>query len=289
MPEPDPPGARPPSAWSDLARPPLRERALARALEGDEPWRRVRVVAATGSTNADVAERARAGEAEGLVLVAEHQTAGRGRLDRTWTAPPRSGLTLSVLLRPGPGVPVARWGWVPLLAGVAVAHAVTRAARVDVRLKWPNDVQVGGRKVAGLLAERAGDAVVVGIGLNVSLTAQELPSDAATSLAMEGARTLDRDTLLRALLRELGRTYRGWRLSGGDPAAGLRDAYVERCATVGRRVRVLLPGGAVLEGEAVDVDADGRLVVAHGGGDGPGAPDGPGLQAVAAGDVVHVR
>jgi BirA family biotin operon repressor/biotin-[acetyl-CoA-carboxylase] ligase len=219
------------------------------------------------------------------VLVAEHQTAGRGRLGRAWEAPPRAGLTLSVLLRPGPGVPPDRWGWVPLLAGVAVSRALARTAQIDVRLKWPNDVQVDGRKLAGILAERAGDALVVGMGVNVSLTAEELPGPAATSLAAEGARTLDRDTLLRALLRELGRTYRGWRLGGGDPAAGLRDAYVERCATLGRPVRVSLPGGGELLGEAVDVDAEGRLVVATPGAGGTGA----GLQAVASGDVVHVR
>ncbi|NUS56649.1 MAG: biotin--[acetyl-CoA-carboxylase] ligase, partial [Streptomycetaceae bacterium] len=148
-----------PSPWTDLERPPLREPELQRALvRGGGLWRDVVVLPETGSSNADVA--ARSGEAEGLVVVAESQTAGRGRLDRTWTAPPRSGLFLSMLLKPV-DVPVQRWGWLPLLTGVAAARAVSRAGGIDVRLKWPNDLLVGERKLAGILAERAGEGVVV--------------------------------------------------------------------------------------------------------------------------------
>jgi BirA family transcriptional regulator, biotin operon repressor / biotin---[acetyl-CoA-carboxylase] ligase len=269
-----------PSPYSDLDRPPLRAEALNRALTGPEAlWREIRVVPETASTNTDLAAEARAGAAEGLVLVAESQTAGRGRLDRTWTAPPRAGLTFSVLLRPA-GVPVPSWGWLPLLAGVAVSAAVGRLAELELRLKWPNDVLVGDRKVAGILAERADGAAVVGMGLNVTTRTAELPVPAATSLALAGAACTDRDPLLRAVLRELDAQYRRWRGVAGDPGrSGLLPAYRERCATLGRQVRVELPGGGRVEGEATEIDASGRLVVM-------GAE---GVTAVGAGDVVHVR
>ncbi|WP_345713276.1 biotin--[acetyl-CoA-carboxylase] ligase, partial [Kineococcus glutinatus] len=162
-----------PSAWSDLDRPPLRQRALHRALVEEGGWRSVEVVARTGSTNADLLARARAGEAAGAVLVAEHQSAGRGRMGRTWVSPPRSGLAVSVLLRPA--VPAARWSWLPLLAGLALADALVAVAGLPARLKWPNDVLVpvpaggGGTveaKVAGVLVEAGGDgSVVLGSGL----------------------------------------------------------------------------------------------------------------------------
>ncbi|GAC1439676.1 MAG: biotin--[acetyl-CoA-carboxylase] ligase [Mycobacteriales bacterium] len=249
--------------YDDLERPPLRVGPLSRALASDG-WR-VEVLTATPSTNAVVADRARAGEPAGLVIVAESQTAGRGRLDRAWTSPPRAGLTFSVLLRPT--LAPAQWGWLPLLSGVAVARALRGQTGVDAVLKWPNDVLIDGRKVCGLLAEAVvPGAVVVGIGLNVTTRPLELPHDAATSLQIEGATTTDRDTVLRAVLRELTVVL-------ADVDAG-RTGYRALCSTVGRQVRVDLPAGPV-EGRAESVDDDGRLVVA-------GTPYG-------AGDVVHLR
>ncbi|MGV9251015.1 biotin--[acetyl-CoA-carboxylase] ligase [Streptomyces sp. NPDC003697] len=275
------------SRWSDLGRPPLNATALRRALvREDGLWSALDVVQSTGSTNSDLVARATAGGvAEGAVLVAEEQTAGRGRLDRRWTAPPRSGLFFSVLLRPG-GVPVSRWGWLPLLAGVAVATGLARAAGVDTSLKWPNDllVTVGGeeRKAGGVLAERAGDdAVVVGVGINVSLHADELPVPQAGSLAQAGARNTDRDPLLRAVLRSLEDWYGRWRAAAGDPvASGLQETYAAGCATLGRMVRAELPGDRALVGEAVAVDGDGRLVLA--------TKEGV-REPVGAGDIVHLR
>lgn len=259
-----------------LDRPPLRAHALRRALVGyDRPWRELRVVESTGSTNADLVSAAAAGEPAGLVLVAEEQTAGRGRLDRTWTAPPRSGLTFSVLLRPS--VPPRALGWLPLLAGLAVAEALGRLAELDVRLKWPNDLVVDDRKLAGVLAERTTGAVVVGIGLNVSALATELPVATATSLAIEGAACTDRDPLLRAILRRLAERVSRWDGPYGD--RGLADDYRARCATIGRAVRAELPGAAVVEGVAEGVDDDGRLLIRAG----------AGLETVGAGDVVHLR
>ncbi|MFJ6704271.1 MULTISPECIES: biotin--[acetyl-CoA-carboxylase] ligase [unclassified Streptomyces] len=273
--------------WSDLDRPPLGAAGLRRSLvrEGGL-YRDIEVVARTGSTNSDLVARAEAEDAaEGTVLVAEEQTSGRGRLDRRWTAPPRSGLFFSVLLRPS-GVPVARWGWLPLLTGVAVATGLARVAGVDTALKWPNDllVTVGGeeRKAGGILAERAGeDAVVVGVGINVSLGAAELPVPQAGSLALAGAVSTDRDPLLRAVLRSLEDWYGRWRAADGDPAAsGLQETYAAGCATLGRTVRAELPGDRSLVGEAVAVDGDGRLVIA--------TKEGV-QEPVGAGDIVHLR
>ncbi|MEU8464879.1 biotin--[acetyl-CoA-carboxylase] ligase [Streptomyces sp. NPDC029003] len=271
--------------WSSLDRPPLNAAALSRALvvEGGL-WTSLEVVPATGSTNTDLAARA-ARLPEGAVLVAEEQSAGRGRLDRTWTAPARSGLFFSVLLKPGAGVPQERWGWLTLLAGVAAAQGLSRAAGVDTELKWPNDLLVAvegeERKTAGILAERVGDGVVVGIGLNVTLTEDELPVPAAGSLLLAKATVTDREPLLKAVLRSLEEWYGNWREAAGDPAeCGLQEAYAAGCATLGRHVRAELPGGRTLTGTAEALDADGRLVIR--------TPEG-GREAVGAGDVVHLR
>ena len=282
-----PPDAADDSRWSDLDRPPLNATALRRALirEGGL-WSGLDVVQRTGSTNSDLVALAAEGKAaEGAVLVAEEQNAGRGRLDRQWTAPARSGLFFSVLLKPA-DVPVARWGWLPLLTGVAVATGLSRAAGVDTALKWPNDllVTVGGeeRKAGGILAERAGDdAVVVGVGINVTLRADELPVPQAGSLALAGAVSTDRDPLLRGVLRALEEWYGRWRAAGGDPGvSGLQDTYVAGCATLGRVVRAELPGDRSVVGEAVAVDGDGRLVIATEAGV---------QEPVGAGDIVHLR
>ncbi|MEV5175757.1 biotin--[acetyl-CoA-carboxylase] ligase [Streptomyces flaveolus] len=275
------------SRWSDLDRPPLNGAALRRGLVREEGlYCDIEVVQRTGSTNSDLAALAAAGNAdEGAVLVAEEQTAGRGRLDRRWTAPPRSGLFFSVLLKPTE-VPVARWGWLPLLTGVAVATGLSRAAGVDTALKWPNDllVTVGGeeRKAGGILVERAGDdGVVIGVGINVSLRADELPVPQAGSLALAGALGTDRDPLLRAVLRSLEDWYGRWRAAGGDPSASrLQETYTAGCATLGRVVRAELPGDRSVVGEAVALDGDGRLIIA--------TQDGV-QEPVGAGDIVHLR
>jgi len=239
-------------------------------------WR-VEVVERSPSTNAAVAERARGGETEGLALVAEHQTAGRGRLDRSWVTPPRAALTLSLLVAPQQ-VPPARWPWLPLLTGLAVTDALA-AEGVPAALKWPNDVLVDERKVAGILVERverAGSALaVVGIGLNVSATREELPVPTATSLLLAGAE-VDRTRLLGQLLDAFARRYDAWRDASG---AGVRAAYAARCSTIGRQVRVELPGADPLQGVAVGVDDGGRLRV----------DDGRREHVLGAGDVVHVR
>jgi BirA family biotin operon repressor/biotin-[acetyl-CoA-carboxylase] ligase len=267
-------------ALTDAAlRPPLSPAALsARLVRPGGLWREIRVIQETGSTNADLLEEARAGAAEGLVLVAETQTAGRGRLDRTWSSPPRAALTVSVLLRPA-GVPPSALAWLPLFTGIAVAAALRDGAGITAGLKWPNDVLVADRKIAGILAEVHGDAVVAGVGLNVTLTEAELPVPTATSLLLENAACLDRERLLAAVLTKLAGQYTAWAAGPCTGRPALRDEYLRWCVTVGREVRVELPGGAVLTGTAADVDESGRLAVRTG----------SGTTLVGAGDVVHVR
>ena len=174
----------------------------------------VQRVPETGSTNADLVKLAKAGEPEGAVLVADHQTAGRGRHGRTWHAPPGAGLAVSFLLRPT-AVPGHWWPWLPLLAGVAIVEALQVYPGINTALKWPNDVLVGPAKLAGILVERvdgtSGTAAVVGIGLNVSAA----PAG-ATSLLAAGFADVSKTTLLATLLDVFGARYGGWRDAGGD-------------------------------------------------------------------------
>jgi BirA family transcriptional regulator, biotin operon repressor / biotin---[acetyl-CoA-carboxylase] ligase len=257
-------------------------------------WQAVEVTALTGSTNADLLARAAGGAGEGIVLAAEEQQAGRGRLGRAWVSPPRAALTFSLLLRPR-GIPPARRGWLPLLTGVAVAAAVRTVAAVDAQLKWPNDILVGPAKLGGILAEAAGDAVVIGIGLNVSTEAAELPPPGpgalpATSLLLssQGAAMPTREALLSEILAGAERWYQAWRQGGGDPErCGLRATYIRLCGTIGRSVRVELPAGQGFSGLAVGVDPDGRLLVRES--SSSGSSSSGSVRAVAAGDVVHLR
>src|SRR5215831_4199389 len=253
-------------------------------------WREVRVVEETGSTNADLLAEAQAGAGEGLVLVAEAQTAGRGRMGRRWISPPGRALTFSVLLRPP--VPAGQLGWLPLLAGVATASALVKTAGVDARLKWPNDVLASGAKLAGILAERWGEAIVLGIGINVFQRRGELPVPTATSLRLAAPDAASRpagtdgadvrERLLAAVLDELARWYRAWLdqpRPGDADGCGLREEYLRRSGTVGTAVAVMLPGGQNLTGTAVGIDTSGRLEIR--------TP--AGLVQVSAGDVVHLR
>ena len=269
-----------PRAWDDDA--------LQSALDtaGDSAWGPVAVIPSTGSTNADAAGQAEEGAPEGFTVVADEQTDGRGRLGRAWTSPYGAGIAMSVVLRPV--VPEVRWGWIPLATGVAVVEALV-AHGVPARLKWPNDVVVDGdardgspgpRKLGGLLAERSGAAVVAGIGVNVDLTAAEAPVPKATSTRMEGVE-VSREQLVVDVLLALRRHYVTWQLTGGDAErSGLASAYRDSCLTLGREVRVHLPGGAVAAGVAESVDGRGCLQVRTVEGN---------LQALSAGDVEHLR
>jgi BirA family biotin operon repressor/biotin-[acetyl-CoA-carboxylase] ligase len=250
-----------------------------RLADREVPWPPPIVVASTGSTNADLLALALDGAPEGTVIVADEQTAGRGRLGRTWASDPGAGLWCSVLVRMDP---VQQRGLLPLLAGVAVAEAARRHG-VPAMLKWPNDVVVdadaldgspGPRKLAGILAESDGhDAVVIGIGVNVSQSASRLPAPSATSMAVEGSDVLRQDLLvdiLTTLYSAVGDLRR-------DGAAMAMDAYRELCLSIGRDVEVSLPAGETVSGRAVGVGDDGHLHVRTA----------EKSVSVAAGDVIH--
>jgi BirA family transcriptional regulator, biotin operon repressor / biotin---[acetyl-CoA-carboxylase] ligase len=244
------------------------------------PWRQLDIVAETGSTNADLLARAAAGtDIEGAVLVAEYQNAGRGRHGRSWTAPPRSQISVSVGVSTD-GVDTDGWGWLPLLTGVAVAEAVRAQTGVAAGLKWPNDVLVGSGKLAGILAEVAAPqrVVVVGLGLNVSLTTEEAPDPRATSLTMLGVPQPDRNALLRSILRELADRIADWRATGGASPALVSD-YRRLSSTLGTQVRALLPDDREVVGRADSIDELGRLRIATAGD----------VVTVSAGDITHLR
>lgn len=267
---------------------------MSAALAAVEGVGRVVVVGRTASTSTDLVAAVTTGHwPDRSVLVADHQTAGRGRNGRTWTTPPGSSLTFSVLFRPH--VPVEGFGWVGLMAGLAVVHAVAEAG-VRAVLKWPNDVLVAPpgasglpgwgelRKVAGVLGEvvamRDGPAAVVGIGVNVDQRDADLPVPWASSLALAGAQ-VDRAELLVAVVRHLVDLDGRWRAADGDAqACGVAAQCAAACVTLGSRVRVDLPGGEVLVGTAVGLGATGALEVVDGRGR---------LRTVVAGDVHHVR
>jgi BirA family biotin operon repressor/biotin-[acetyl-CoA-carboxylase] ligase len=219
------------------------------------------------STNRRALDAAREGTDDGLVVVADVQTAGRGRLGRSWEAPPGSSLLVTVLLRRGPQ-PRAM-----MAAGLALAAGVEEVAGVDVALKWPNDLLVGERKLAGLLAEAEDDAVAIGAGCNVNW--ESFPDElaaTATACNLEAGAPVDRDALLDAYLDALTRT-----LAAGDAIAA---EYRARLATIDRPVRVHQVRGEDLVGTAVDVTGDGALVVRDAEGDD---------HTIVAADVVHLR
>ncbi|KAA8968268.1 biotin--[acetyl-CoA-carboxylase] ligase [Mycobacterium sp.] len=260
---------------------PLDAAAISDGLVGPGlPWRRLDVVAETGSTNADLLARAAAGvDIDGSVLLAEFQSAGRGRHGRHWFAPPRAQIALSVGVS-GESVPRSGWGWLPLLTGVAVVDALAAVAGLTAGLKWPNDVLVGDGKLAGILAEVAAPTpvIVVGLGLNVTLTDQEAPDRMATSLLMLGCAATDREVLTRRVLRELASRIEAWRAAGGADPKLMAD-YQRHSLTLGTGVQALLPGGRDVVGVARAVDELGRLCIDTGGQ----------TVTVSAGDISHLR
>ncbi|WP_019134910.1 biotin--[acetyl-CoA-carboxylase] ligase [Cellulomonas massiliensis] len=279
-------------------RPPLDPSLVRSLLEApDGPLARVEVVASTGSTNEDVVAALRADPdawPDRSVLVADHQVAGRGRAGRTWETPAGTALTCTFVLRAPPGG--RSLGWLPLVAGLGAVHALRATAGVAAALKWPNDLLVPAddelegwgpyRKVGGILTELVprpdgAAAVVVGVGVNVLQGPAELPVPWATSLALAGARHVDRLGVLTALVDALDEVGRRWRDAAGDvAAAGLAGEVADVCATLGARVAVDLPGGEVVTGLASRLDADGALVVSGQNGD---------ERRVLAGDVRHLR
>ncbi|MCL2653961.1 MAG: biotin--[acetyl-CoA-carboxylase] ligase [Propionibacteriaceae bacterium] len=247
---------------------------LARLLGEGSIWRPIEVVESTGSTNDDLARRPDA--PEGLVRIAGHQSAGRGRFDRIWQDVPGAGAAVSLVLRPTRDVD--QWGWLSLLMGMAVADGlcdVGQQAGCDphrVTLKWPNDVLIDGAKVCGILAQSDGEMAVLGWGLNIAMARDELPVPTATSLALSGW-PIDATAAVASVLQKMQDYYTLWE-SGCD----LQADYLKLSSTIGRRVRVERPDG-VIEGDARGLDATGALLV----------DVGQSLVPVDAGDVIHLR
>lgn len=245
----------------------------ARVIHPGGTWVAVTTIATTGSTNADLTLAARSGAVSGTVLVADHQSSGRGRFTRVWEAPPRTSLAISALLRPPTALPIRRWLWLPLLTGLAVADGLRAACGVAAELKWPNDVLIGGRKVCGILTERVEGAAIIGMGINTNLSQAQLPVSTATSLALAGA-DVEPGAVAASVLSALDQWYQRW-VRGDD----LRGPYAQRCTSVGREVRVQLSATDSVTGPATGIDSDGCLLVGVGGRE----------RAFAAGDVVHLR
>ncbi|MGW8484287.1 biotin--[acetyl-CoA-carboxylase] ligase [Microbacterium sp. NPDC055903] len=236
---------------------------------------RFEAVGQSPSTNAQLREDAERAPHLSVLLTTD-QTAGRGRLDRVWTAPAGSALAVSVLLR---ALPAAEdRGWIPLAAGLAMCEAV--AAQLpghEVGVKWPNDVLVDGRKICGILAEGTSDAVIVGAGVNTLMTAAQLPVPTATSFAVLGAQA-DVDRLAADFVAGLDRLVADVARHGAD-ASGIRARVADRLLTLGRDVEVILPDAVTIRGRATGIAADGRLILRAGGAD----------HVISAGDVVHAR
>lgn len=250
---------------------------------------RLEVLAETPSTNDELVSLA-ANEAEWpdfSAVVTDTQTAGRGRLGRVWVSPAGTALAVSVLVRADSSLRIDALGWLPLAAGLAMTRAVRLALpdRDDVSLKWPNDVLVGGSKISGVLSELVvgrAPSVVVGAGLNLTMTDEQLPVPTATSLVLAGAEHPDADRILETYLREFRSLVDAFRAADGNAAAsGLQAAVTDACGTIGARVRVELPGGNLLSGIARGIDVSGRIVVQADGSDQ--------LTPVSAGDVTHLR
>lgn len=240
---------------------------------------RLEVVAHSPSTNA--ALRALAADAGAWphlsVLVTDNQTAGRGRLDRSWVAPAEASLAISVLMRELPAADAI--GWIPLAAGIAMADAVAaQLPQHEVGVKWPNDVLVDGHKICGILVESTGDAVVLGAGVNTKMTAEQLPVPTATSFAVLGT-AVDEDRLLADYVRRLDALLTALVATGDAETSGLHREMTTHCLSIGRVVDVALPDGSVLQGQVTRVDTGGRLAVDSAGRE----------HLVAAGDVVHAR
>lgn len=237
-------------------------------------WQHLDVVPTTGSTNADLSRIAGEGAPPGRILASAHQSSGRGRLARRWEAPPDTSIACSALV--APRRPLAEWGWLPLLVGMAVTDGVRAATGLDARLKWPNDVLVDGRKLSGILCESVGGAdaprAVLGFGLNVTLRRDQLPVPTATSTRLEGS-DAEATAILAGVLRSLETWYSAWD-EGGDVV----EEYRLRCDTIGRDVAVHLPNADV-RGLATGVDAGGGLVVRSEAGE----------RVFMAGDVEHLR
>ena len=235
------------------------------------PYWRVSVVELTGSTQNDLLQLVESNNAlDGQVIATEFQSDGRGRLDRTFQAPAQSALLFSFYIKPRNQR--SEWGFIPLIAGLSLVRAITTIdTAMNVSLKWPNDLIINEKKCAGIIAQTTNEGIVIGIGLNVSMTPNELPVSTATSLAIEGSTITDRDLLLSHLLNTFAELFEAW-----EEGSELLDEYASASSTIGKKVRIELPGGENLEATVARISHTGELVLDDG-------------RHVSAGDVIHLR
>ncbi|MBM4134388.1 MAG: biotin--[acetyl-CoA-carboxylase] ligase [Nitrospira sp.] len=268
---------------------PLIQEAIQALLRTKTFGRTLHVLQETTSTNQDAMKLAQQGASDGTVLVAETQTAGKGRLGRSWYSPPGDNLYCSVILRNRPADNLTGWlSVIPLLSAVAVVRAIQRVADLKPSLKWPNDILAGDGKLGGLLCESSlaglsATFVVVGIGLNVNGSREGFPEEIrglATSIASETGRPCDRASLLASILMEL-ELYSEALLT--RPPETFLSEYARLCATLGRKVRVSLSEGQTIDGLADSIAPDGSLRIVR------EPAFGGGLIEVRAGDVLHLR
>ena len=228
---------------------------------GVSPYWRVRVINETTSTQNEIGKIISSGAAQsGEVLIAEYQSEGRGRLERKFIAPPKSSLLFSIYLQNNFDL-----NWIPLIAGIGVCKAIPEA-----KLKWPNDIILNDKKCGGILSEKVSSGVIVGIGINVNQTKEELPVPDATSLSLNGL-IKNRNELLVAILQEIGKLIRNWPTNKLE----IHQNYVELCSTLGRKVEATMPNGEKITGIANGVTEDGELLV--------------GSMKLNVGDILHLR
>lgn len=252
---------------SQAPRAPLNKSIIATKIS--QYWR-VSVVDLTTSTQNDLAELVNSSVAKtGELIAAEFQSAGRGRLDRTFEAPPASALLFSFYLQPKRDR--SDWSFISFLAAIAMQEVISEGLADKATLKWPNDILIGEKKVAGLLAQQAGNGLIVGIGLNVAMSEAELPVQTATSLAIAGSSNLDRNQLLAEFLNRFEGVFTQW-----DSGMNFLDNYRQISSTIGQDVRVEVTGRVPIEGKAVAISAQGALILSDG-------------FEVNVGDVVHLR
>lgn len=273
---------------TDAEAAPLSSPEIEASLQTQILGRSLRLYDTVESTNQTALGLAASGAASGTIVLAEAQVAGRGRMRRAWHSPPRANLYCSILLRPSlPPTLVSTWlCWLPLVTGVGILKAIKQVTGIDALLKWPNDILIKTRKVAGILCESSGSgtsgiSVVVGIGINVNMNRNEFPDELAgmaTSLACEAGRRFSRNTLVATLLNDLESRIG---MITSDTSQPVLQEYASLCATIGREVQVTLATGEILKGLARSLTADGALSVIQAGTSQP--------RLVYAGDVVHVR
>ena len=235
------------------------------------PYWRVSVVELTGSTQNDLLQLVESNNAlDGQVIATEFQSDGRGRLDRTFEAPARSALLFSFYIKPRNQR--SEWGFIPLIAGLSLVRAITTIdTAMNVSLKWPNDLIINEKKCAGIIAQTTNEGIVIGIGLNVSMTPNELPVSTATSLAIEGSTITDRNLLLSHLLNTFAELFEAW-----EEGSELLEEYASVSSTIGKNVRIEIPGGEILQASVTGISTTGELVLDDG-------------RHVSAGDVIHLR